>query len=99
MTTLVSLGTPVQAYLLVERDPKETQTEHGIEIPKEALKQVHVGTVLAYGPKVCEIVEEIKAGSRIMWMYDLPLDADIDSDGPEDIVILDAHDIALILDA
>lgn len=99
MTTTVNLGTPTGTYILVERTPRETHTEAGIELPKDIQGPNKVGTVLAIGTKVeSEYGGSITVGGRIQWLYDLPADAVIPHEGDEEIVIIDASDVALILE-
>lgn len=90
-------GTPLGMNLIVARDLLERFTAEGIEIPTGSLDQKKRGICLAVGREAHEKFPEIKVGSRLLWLYNLPSDAEIPSDGDEDWIILDAHDIAMIL--
>lgn len=97
MTTTVNLGTPTGTYLLVERDPRPTETPEGITLP--AQDPCKKGTIIAIGQTALEESNgALKVGGRIQWLYDLPCDSELDHDGDEEIVILDASDVALILE-
>jgi co-chaperonin GroES (HSP10) len=94
------IGTPLGERVLIQRDSRIKKTEEGIELPDAARAQKKTGTVLAIGEQVCEVSEKIKVGRRISWVYDLPLDVEIPvEDEDVEIVLIDANDIALILEA
>ncbi len=97
MTTTVNLGTPTGTFLLVERDPRPTETSQGVIIPTGDPRKA--GVIISIGNKVeAEYDGLLKEGGRIQWLYDLPCDSEIPHDGDEEIVILDASDVALILE-
>ena len=101
MTTLLRptpvTGIPLGTNLLVARDIHARFTPEGIQIPTGSLDQQKRGTCIAVGGEVSEKFPEIEVGSRLLWLYNLPSDAEIPSPEGVDHVILDAHDIALIL--
>lgn len=98
-TTAKQLGTPLRELCLVARDARDRKTEEGLELPEVATRPKKTGKILAIGDRVGDVSEKIKVGSRISWLYDLPLDVEIQIDDDEaEIVLIDANDIALILE-
>lgn len=96
---VTKIGTPLGERVLVQRDSRLRKTTEGLELPEVATRAAKVGVVLAIGEGVGDVSKKIKLGARISWLYDLPLDIEIPVDDEDvEIVLIDANDIALILE-
>jgi co-chaperonin GroES (HSP10) len=88
-------GKPIGKHVLVLRDAPVTATGAGVQIPEAGQDIPRRGAVVALGSEVSDFSEEIKIGTRLLWLYSLPSDVEI-TVGADTYVVLHAHDIALI---
>ena len=82
--------TPLNEYVIIRRDPKETESEGGIVLPENAQNTTNAGEVVAVGPGRLldngdRITSQVGVGSRVL--FPKHAGQDIGPDGENLIVV------------